>query len=144
MYVSAPRTFRHMDVTAQGYFGTGTFRHGGHFGTWTFRHHGRFGTWKFRHDGYFGMWTFRRRGRFGTWTFRHGGHFGTGTFRHLTFRHGFFQHISGQKLFDVNISACGHFGTADVSARWTFRHGDFSTLDFSAQVFSAHFRSGIF
>ena len=31
-----------MDVTAQGYFGTGTFRHGGHFGTWMFRHLGRF------------------------------------------------------------------------------------------------------
>ena len=44
----------------------------------------------------------------------------------------------------MDISARGHFGTADVSARWTFRHGDFSALDVSARVFWAHFSLGIF
>jgi len=32
----------------------------------------------------------------------------------------------------------------DISAWWTFRHGDFLALDVSARVFGAHFCLGIF
>ena len=67
-----------VDISAQGFFGTG------HFGTVFF--------------GTFQVWNFL------AWTFRH----------------------------------------VDISARWTFWHRDFSALDISARVFSAHFRLGIF
>ena len=160
-------TFRH-----SGHFGTWTFRHG-RFGSWTFRHGRHFGTWAFRHRGHFGTWAYWHGGHFGTGIFWHGGHLGTGIFWHWKFRHGFFWANFRSRIFwrghfgMVDISAqgffgTGHFGTVffgtfqvwnflawtfrhvDISARWTFWHRDFSALDISARVFSAHFRLGIF
>ena len=124
----------------------GSFRHLT-FRQWTFRRR-HFGSLDVSAHVRFGTADISTHGRYGTGLFRHRDISARGTFRHMdvsapwTFRH---MDISARQTFrHVDISAPWTFRHVDISARWTFRHGDFSTLDFSAQVFSAHFRSGIF
>ena len=139
-----PSTWVWMIVDAQ--MVLGSFRHLT-FRQWTFRRR-HFGSLDVSAHVRFGTADISTHGRYGTGLFRHRDISARGTFRHMdvsapwTFRH---MDISARQTFrHVDISAPWTFRHVDISARWTFRHGDFSTLDFLAQVFSAHFRSGIF
>jgi hypothetical protein len=160
MYVSAPWTFRHVDVTAQGYFGAGIFRPWGRFGTVDVSAHGRFGTVDVSAHGRFSSVDVSACGCFGTVDVSARGHFGTVDisarefFGTGHFGTGFFSPFQIGNFLTWTFRHGGHFGTVDISARGFFGTGRFGTgfvstfqfMDFLTWTFrhGGHFGTGIF
>ena len=71
MYASALWTFRHVDITAKGYYGTGIFRHMDFLERWTFRQMEILAWWTFWHVEVLAQWTFRHMDISEQWTFQH-------------------------------------------------------------------------
>ena len=122
MYVLASWTFRHVDVTAQGYFGLGDVSARGRFGTVDVSAHGRFGSVDVSARGHFGTVDASACGHFGTVDISAQGFFGTGHFS-MDFL-GTFQvgNFLAWTIWHKNISA-GYF-----LASWTFQHGDVTAV----------------